>query len=84
MKENDFILKIKEELEIDEPLSTKTRFDSLEIWDSMARLILISLVDEQFQIQMNAEDFKVLLTPEDLINKIGVDHFDGYDLISNS
>ncbi|MBI9064244.1 MAG: hypothetical protein JEZ14_19830 [Marinilabiliaceae bacterium] len=75
MKENDFIINIKEELEIEEPFSRKTRFDSLEIWDSVARLVLISLVDEQFRIQMNAKDFEVLLTPEDLINKIGVDRF---------
>ncbi|WP_289054510.1 acyl carrier protein [Carboxylicivirga marina] len=76
MKKEEFIEIIKEELEIDEQVNLDTRFDSLEIWDSVARLVLISLIDEQFQMQISADELKQLLTPADLINKVGLSRFE--------
>ena len=76
MKKEEFIEIIKEELEIEEQnFNLDTRFDSLEIWDSVARLVLISLIDEKFQLQISADEIKQLLTPADLINKVGSNHF---------
>ncbi|WP_430813445.1 phosphopantetheine-binding protein [Carboxylicivirga sp. RSCT41] len=76
MKKEEFIEIIKEELEIDEQITMDTRFDSLEIWDSVARLVLISLIDEKFQMQISAEEIKLLGTPADLINKVGLSRFE--------
>jgi acyl carrier protein len=77
MKKEEFIEIIKEELEIEEQnFNLDTRFDSLEMWDSVARLVLISLVDEKFQMQISADELKLLSTPADLINKVGSSHFE--------
>lgn len=77
MNKEGFIAVIKEELEIEDvELNDGTRFDSLEIWDSMSRLILISLVDEQFHLQLKDSDFKNMPTFKDLIIKIGEDRFE--------
>lgn len=72
-----FLNLIKEELEIeDQKISLETRFDTLDIWDSVARLILISLVGERFGVELKAEDFKTISTVEELMNRIGRDQFD--------
>jgi len=76
MKVEDFITAIKEELEIEEQFDVKTPFNSLEIWDSLARLVIVSYVDEQFKLQMKTDDFKSVATVEDLINKIGPEKFE--------
>lgn len=77
MKKERFISIIKEELEIDEAeFNSLTRFDSLEFWDSMSRLILISLADENFQIQLRDSDFQSIQTINDLVKKIGEDRFE--------
>lgn len=76
MKVEDFITAIKEELEIEEQFNLKTPFNSLEIWDSLARLVIISYVDEQFKLQMKTDVFKSVETVEDLINKIGPEKFE--------
>jgi len=77
MNIKEFTAMLQEELEVEGvELSNETRFDSLEIWDSMAVLVLISLVDEKFQIQMKAEDFKSIPRLGDLVRTIGIDRFD--------
>ncbi len=75
MKIDDFISTVKEELQIEEDFNLDTRFDSLDIWDSVARLVMISLVDESFQIQLKADDFRSIITLQDLINTVGNEHF---------
>ncbi len=80
MNKDGFISIIKEELEIEEvEFNSLTRFDSLESWDSMSRLILISLVDENFQIQLKDSDFQILLTFNDLVKRIGEDRFESME-----
>lgn len=77
MNKEGFIAILKEELEMEDvEFGSLTRFDSLEIWDSMSRLILISLVDERFQVQLKDVDFQRILTLNDLVEKIGEDRFE--------
>jgi len=77
MNKEGFIAILKEELEMEDvEFDSLTRFDSLEIWDSMSRLILISLVDERFQVQLKDGDFQRILTLNDLVEKIGEDRFE--------
>lgn len=77
MNKDGFIAIIIEELELEEvEFNNLTRFDSLKIWDSMSRLILISLVDENFQIQLKDSDFQKMPTFNDLVIKIGEERFE--------
>nr|WP_321451527.1 acyl carrier protein [uncultured Carboxylicivirga sp.] len=77
MKVDEFITVVREELEVeDQELNIDTKFDTLDIWDSVARLVLISLVDEKFQMQIKADDFKSIGTLDDLMALIGKDKFE--------
>jgi acyl carrier protein len=58
------------ELESDDQLTTETIFRDLEEWDSLAYLSVIAMIDEEFDIVIEGNDFKKLITIGDLINEI--------------
>lgn len=70
MKE-DFIARIKEVLEIeDRALSMNDVFREYPEWDSLAYLSLLAMLDEEYDCQIESDDFKKLITIEDLYNII--------------
>ncbi len=75
MKKNDFIIGLQEELEIETTLETTTNIKDLDEWDSMAAMLLIGYVSNEFSVTLNANDLKEITTVETLIEKIGIDKF---------
>jgi len=71
MQEN-FIELFKETLEIDESveLTNDTVFRELEQWDSLGFLSVIAMIDEEYDIVIEGNDFKKLLTIGDIFNEI--------------
>lgn len=77
MKKKEFTEIILEELgEEDTSLDPSTKLKSLEMWDSMSTLVIISLVDEYFGKSFKSEDIQAFNTFQDIINAIGEEKFD--------
>ena len=75
MKKDDFIRGLQEELEIETTLETTTNLKDLEEWDSMAAMLLIGYVSNEFAVTLNADSIKNITTVESLIEMIGLDKF---------
>lgn len=75
MKKDDFIIGLQEELEIETTLETTTNLKDLEEWDSMAAMLLIGYVSNEFAVTLNADSIKNITTVESLIEMIGLDKF---------
>lgn len=75
MKKNEFILGLGEELEIETTLENATNLKDLDEWDSMAAMILIGFVSNEFGVTLNADDLKEITTVDSLIERIGLDKF---------
>lgn len=58
------------ELESDHQLTTATIFRELEEWDSLAYLSVIAMIDEEYDVVIEGNDFKKLITIGDIINDI--------------
>lgn len=58
------------ELESSESVSKETVFRELEQWDSLAFLSVIAMIDEEYDVVIDGNDFQKLLTIGDVINKI--------------
>ena len=70
--EERFIELFRETLEIEENNITRdTIFRDLEQWDSMAFLSVIAMIDEEYDVVIEGNDFKELKTIGDLIDEIG-------------
>jgi acyl carrier protein len=69
--EQKFLNLIKEALEVD---SIEVKFEDLladfDVWDSMARLSLIALLDEQFEVEVADAEFDKTETVKDLFNLV--------------
>ena len=76
MKTSEFILGLAEELEVETTLEPTTNLKDLDEWDSMAAMLLIGYVSNEFGITLNADDLKEITTINTLIEKIGVDKFE--------
>lgn len=69
--EKEFIIKLKEVLEIeDRELNVTDEFRNYDEWDSLAYLSVIAMFDEDYDIQIEEVEFKKLRTVKDLINKV--------------
>ena len=65
---NDLIAKIEVEFETLEPgtLKPQSSFRELKDWSSMHALILIALVDTEYNVTLNGNDLRNLTTVTDL------------------
>lgn len=65
---NDLIAKIEVEFETLEPgtLKPQSSFRDLKDWNSMHALILIALVDTEYNVTLNGNDLRNLTTVTDL------------------
>lgn len=67
---NEFIEKFAEAVEVEDAstLSANTEFRNLEEWNSLAYLSVIALMDEEFDVQIEMEDFKKLKTIQEVFD----------------
>ncbi|NMW21096.1 MAG: acyl carrier protein [Chlorobiaceae bacterium] len=66
-----FIELFKETLEIeDDSVQLNTEFRKLSQWDSLAFLSLIAMIDEEYDVVIEGNDFKKLITVGDVISEI--------------
>ncbi len=69
--ETKFIGLLKEILEIeDRDLNLSDEFRHYSEWDSLGYLELIAMMDEEFGVSIENDDFGKLITLEDLINEV--------------
>jgi len=69
--EQKFIDLLKEILEIeDRDLSLKDDFRQYPEWDSLGYLELIAMMDEEFGVAIETEDFRKLINLQDLVDEI--------------
>lgn len=66
---DEFYIKLADILEVDvvQPDDVLTDF---ETWDSLTVLSVIAIIDENYGVNFNAEDFKEINTVKDLVNLI--------------
>ena len=66
-----FIKKFKEAVEVESvSLSVETKFRELEEWDSLAGLSVIAMIDEEYDVILEGNEFKSLETIGELISAI--------------
>ncbi|MEI3801733.1 MULTISPECIES: acyl carrier protein [unclassified Chitinophaga] len=72
MELKDFLEKFEQQLEDVEPgtITADTNFRELEEWDSMTSLVIIAMVDREFNKQVSGNDIIESTTVEDLFNII--------------
>ena len=75
MTKQDFYKNLIEELELEVEINDSTNLKELEEWDSMAAMLLIGFVSNEFNVTLNSDDLKEVTTVESLINRIGQDKF---------
>lgn len=69
--EEKFLENIKEALEIDgRDIQLSDTFRDYEEWDSLSQLSLIAMLDEEYEVEIEDEEFVMLKTLEDILNKI--------------
>ena len=69
--QNQFLSQIKEVLEIeDREIFLSDTFRDFDEWDSLSRLSLIAMLDDDYEVAIEEEVFKTLLTLEDLYTEV--------------
>jgi len=69
--EQNFIDLLKEILEIeDRELNLIDEFREYPEWDSLGYLELIAMMDEKYGVSIETDDFRKLITLQDLIDEI--------------
>ena len=69
--EDKFIQLFKETLEIqDSVIDLSTKFRDLENWDSLSFLSVLAMIDEEYDVIIEGNDFRRLVTIGDLVNEI--------------
>ena len=69
MSNQEKIALLEEAFEIDEgTLSPEIELDSLDCWDSMAKLTLIVLMDEECGKSIKSDEIKKFITVQDILD----------------
>lgn len=68
--QNQFIDNLKEALEVESEIKLTDKFRDYEEWDSLARLSLIAMLDEEYEMQIENEEFEKIITVEELYQVI--------------
>jgi acyl carrier protein len=77
IKKDIFFEELLECMDIDPvDISETTVFSELEDFDSMAIMSIVAYVDEKFEKTMAAEELKKVKTVKDLMELIGMEHFE--------
>jgi acyl carrier protein len=77
MKKNDFYQLVEENLEF-QPGTIKfdTVLNELEEWDSLSKLILITIADDYFNKKISGQDLKDDLSISSYMKIIGIENFE--------
>ena len=67
---NKFLKAFKEALEIDRQIELSQNFKDYEEWNSLSRLSLIVMLDEEFGVQIENQDFEKISTVQDLFEVV--------------
>ena len=71
MKIEELIQRLEEEFEdLSVGLTPDTDFRQLDEWSSMHALIIIALVDTEYEVSLNGNDLKSMKTVQDLYNLV--------------
>ncbi|WP_027327676.1 acyl carrier protein [Helicobacter pametensis] len=70
MTQQEFLTHIQDALQRDEELAPSMRLDSLEEWDSLAIVSMISLYDTLFNLKVTGNQLRDCQTIQDLIQII--------------
>lgn len=70
MNTEKFLAEFKGALEMEEnaELTMQDSFKEIDEWDSLARLSLIALLDDEYEVEMESRDLEGLVTIQDLYN----------------
>ena len=69
--QDKFIEQFREVLEIeDREIQLEDVFRDYEEWDSLVQLSLIAMLDEEFEVEIEEDDFEKLITVGDLLNEV--------------
>ena len=68
--EEKFIELFKEAIEKENEVSLTDTFRDYEEWDSLAYLSVIAMIDEEFDVIIEGNDFKQLSKVSDIISEI--------------
>jgi len=68
--EQRFIELFKEAIERESTVSLNDNFRNYPEWDSLAYLSIISVIDEEYDVIIEGNEFKELNTIEDIISEI--------------
>lgn len=71
MKET-IIRELKDILELEQELTLEDTFRDCDYWDSIANISVIAMLDEEFNVNINSEDFKKINTVGELIEEVRV------------
>lgn len=75
MNKKHFFLRLEEDLELEIEINGETNIKDLDDWDSMAAMVLIGLVNEEFSVTLNSDDIENITTVNSLMERIGLDKF---------
>ena len=75
MTVNDFCELLKTELKEEGNLTVETNFKELENYGSLSAVVVLQLVEDQFQVTINPRGFRAIQTVNDLVEIIGKEKF---------
>lgn len=75
MKLEDFCELIGTELKEESIITPKTNFKELENYGSLSAVVILDLVEKQFNVKINPRGFRSIATIEDLVEAIGAEKF---------
>ncbi len=72
MTQNDFLEKFSAQFEETDPstISLEAKFRELDEWSSMMALIVIAMVDEEYDITLTGDDIRAANTVKDIYDTI--------------
>jgi acyl carrier protein len=69
--EEKFIKLFKETIELDnQDVTLSTKFRDLENWSSLSFLSVLAMIDEEYDVVIEGNDFRRLVTIADLVSEI--------------
>lgn len=72
METNKKLAMLEEMMELDEgTLTVETKLDDIEEYDSMAKLSLIVLMNDEFEKKLTANQIKAFQTVQDILDFMG-------------
>lgn len=70
MDTTQFLDLMKDTLDLETELTLDTKFRELDEWDSLAYLSTIAMIDDEYDVVINANEFKTLETLADIVKAI--------------